>query len=110
MIMRSFTRREKNVVVNALSPQYEEEGHLFSFSFIVADWLQDVCQEWWEDPIISILIQKLQQDPQDSLGYSWHNEDLFHKGRLYLSKQSTLKSTVLSEVHASPTTRHSGFC
>jgi hypothetical protein len=28
---------------------------------------------------------------------------------LYLSKQSNLKSTVLSELHATPTTRHSGF-
>jgi hypothetical protein len=28
---------------------------------------------------------------------------------LYLSKQSKLKSTVLSELHATPTTEHSGF-
>ena len=30
-------------------------------------------------------------------------------GCLYLSKQSNLKSMVLSELHATPTTGHSGF-
>jgi hypothetical protein len=42
-------------------------------------------------------------------GYSWHNDELRYKGHLYLSKQSQLKSTVLSELHATPTTGHSGF-
>jgi hypothetical protein len=30
------------VVVDALSRKYEEEGSLFSMSFIVTDWIQDV--------------------------------------------------------------------
>jgi hypothetical protein len=66
-------------------------------------------QEWLQDPKISSLIQKLQQDPQAAPGYSWHNEEFLYKGHLYLRKQSTLKSKVLSEFHASPTTGHSGF-
>jgi hypothetical protein len=32
-----------------------------------------------------------------------------YKGCLYLSKQSKLKSKVLSELHATPTTGHFGF-
>jgi hypothetical protein len=97
------------VVVDALSRKYEEEGSLFSLSFIVADWLQAIHQEWLQDPKLSSLIQKLQQDPQASPGYSWHNEEIHYKGPLYLRKQSNLKPTVLSEFHASPTTGHSGF-
>jgi hypothetical protein len=97
------------VVVDALSRKYEEEGSLFSLSFIVADWLQVVHQEWLQDPKLSSLIQKLQQDPQASLGYSWHNEELHYKGHMYLRKQSNLKSMVLSEFHASPTAGHSRF-
>jgi hypothetical protein len=62
-----------------------------------------------QDPKISSLIQKLQQDPQAAPGYSWHNEEFHYKGHLYLRKQSTLKSKVLSEFHASPTMGHSGF-
>jgi hypothetical protein len=38
--------------------------------------------------------------PQDELRY---------KGHSYLSKQSNIKSTVLSELHATPTAGHSGF-
>jgi hypothetical protein len=60
-------------------------------------------------PIISILIQNLQQDPQDAQPYSWNNEEFFYKGRLYLRKQLALKSMVLSEFHSSPTANHSNF-
>jgi hypothetical protein len=49
-----------NVVVDALSQKYEEEGSLFSLSFIIPDWLQAVCQEWLQDPKSSHLIQQLQ--------------------------------------------------
>jgi hypothetical protein len=51
----------------------------------------------------------LQVNSPVSLGYSWHNDELRYKIRLYLSKKSQLKSTVLSELHATPTTGHSGF-
>jgi hypothetical protein len=97
------------VVVDALSQKYEEEGSLFSLSFIVPDWLQVVHQEWLQDPKISRLIQQLQEHSPASPGYSWHNNELHYKGHLYLRKQSQLKSMVLSELHASPTTGHSGF-
>jgi hypothetical protein len=55
------------------------------------------------------LIQQLQANSPVSPGYSWHNDELHYKGHLYLSKQSQLKSMVLSELHATPTTGHSGF-
>jgi hypothetical protein len=97
------------VVVDALSRKYEDEGSLFSLSFIVPDWLQAVRREWLHDPKSSHLIQQLQSNSPVSPGYSWLHDELRYKGRLYLSKQSKFKSTVLSELHATPTTRHSGF-
>ena len=110
MFMRSFNKKGKeNVVVDTLSWKYEYEGSIFSLSFIVPDWLQDVHQEWLQDPKISHMIQQFQSNSPVSSGYSWHNDELHYKGRLYLSKQSQLKSTVLSELHATPTTRHSWF-
>jgi hypothetical protein len=51
------------VVADDILRKYEEEGSLFSLSFIVSNWLQNVHQEWLHDPKFSILIQKLQQDP-----------------------------------------------
>jgi hypothetical protein len=45
-----YKKGKDNVVVDALSRKYEDEGSLFSLSFIVPDWLQVVRQEWLHDP------------------------------------------------------------
>jgi hypothetical protein len=55
------------------------------------------------------LIQQLQSNAPTSPGYSWLHDELRYKGHLYLSKQSKLKSTVLSELHTTPTTGHTGL-
>jgi hypothetical protein len=91
-----YKKGTKNVVVDALYRKYEEDGSLFSLSFIVRDWLQVVRQEWLQDPKISSLLHQLQHNSPVSTGYSWHNEELRYKGHLYLCKKSQLKSTVLS--------------
>jgi hypothetical protein len=104
-----YKKDKDNVVANALSRKYEEEGSLCSLSFIVPYWLQAVHQEWLQDPKSSHLIQQLQTKASAPLGYSWIQDELRYKGHLYLSKQSKLKSTVLSELHATPTVGHPGF-
>jgi hypothetical protein len=104
-----YKKGKDNVVADALSRKYEDEGSLFSLSFIVPDCLQAVRQEWLQDPKSSHMIQQLQTKAPAPLGYSWLQDELRYKGRLYLSKQSKLKSTVLSELHATPTVGHSGF-
>jgi hypothetical protein len=91
------------VVADALSRKYEDEGSLFSLSFIVPDWLQVIRQEWLQDPKSSQLIQQLQSSAPTPPGYSWLHDELRYKGHLYLSKQSKIKSTVLFELHATPT-------
>jgi hypothetical protein len=55
-----YKKGKDNVVADALSRKYEDEGSLFSLSFIVPDWLQAVHQEWLQDPKSSHLIQQLQ--------------------------------------------------
>jgi hypothetical protein len=104
-----YKKGKDNVVVDALSRKYEEEGSLFSLSFIVIDWLQAVRQEWLQDPKSSHLIQQLQTNALAPPRYSWLQDELRYKGHLYLSKQSKLKSTILFELHATPTVGHSGF-
>ena len=37
-----YKKGKENVVADALSRKYEDEGSLFSLSFIVPDWLQAV--------------------------------------------------------------------
>jgi hypothetical protein len=55
-----YKKYKENVVVDAFSIKYEDEGSIFSLSFIVPDWLQAVRHEWLHDPKILHLIQQLQ--------------------------------------------------
>jgi hypothetical protein len=59
-----------------VSRKYEDEGSLFSLSFIVPDWLQVVRREWLHDPKSSHLIQQLQSNSLVSPGYSWLHDEL----------------------------------
>jgi hypothetical protein len=63
-----YNKGKENVVIDALSRKYEEEGSLFFLCFIVVYWLQAIHQEWLQYPKLARLIQQLQQDPQASLG------------------------------------------
>jgi hypothetical protein len=45
-----YKKAKENLVVDALSQKYEEDGYLFSLSFIVPYFLQVVRQEWLQDP------------------------------------------------------------
>jgi hypothetical protein len=74
---------KENVVADALSCKYEDEGSLFSLSFIVPDWLQAVRQEWLQDPKSLQLIQQLQSSAPTPPRYSWLHDELQYKGRLY---------------------------
>jgi hypothetical protein len=72
----SYKKGKDNVVADALSRKYEDEGSLFSLSFIVPDWLQAVHQEWLQDPKSSHLIQQLQNKAQAPPRYSWLQDEL----------------------------------
>jgi hypothetical protein len=54
-----YKKGKENVVADALFRKYEDEGSLFSLSFIIPDWLQAIHQEWLQDPKSSQLIQQL---------------------------------------------------
>eukprot|EP00253_Pinus_taeda_P008020 PITA_08020 len=58
---------------------------------------------------LSQLISQLQVDPNSSKGYSWQNDILCYKDRVVISPTSTLKSSILAELHSSPIAGHSGF-
>jgi hypothetical protein len=65
-----YKKGKENVVLDSLSHKYEDEGPLFSLSFIVPDWLQAVRQEWLQDPKSLQLIQQLQSSAPSPPGYS----------------------------------------
>jgi hypothetical protein len=71
-----YKKGKENVVVDSLSWKYEEDESLFSLSFIVADWLQNVREEWLQDPKKISMIHQFQHNSLASPGYSCHNEEL----------------------------------
>jgi hypothetical protein len=71
-----YKKGKDNVVVDALSRKYEDEGSIFSLSFVVPDWIPVVRQEWLHDPKILHLIQQLRANSPVSPGYSWLNDEL----------------------------------
>jgi hypothetical protein len=71
-----YKKGKDNVVADALSQKYEDEGSLFSLSFFVLDWLQAIRQEWLHDPKSFLLIKQLQSNSPVSPGYSWLHDEL----------------------------------
>jgi len=54
-----YQKGKENVVVDALSRKYEDEGSLFSLSLPLLDWLVEVHHEWFTNGRMVQLINQL---------------------------------------------------
>ena len=81
---------------------------LCAISIIQRDWINELMEEWKNDEEVWALIRNLQQDSITSDTFSWQNDSLWYKDRLYLFKNSQLKQNILMELHTSPLGGHSG--
>jgi hypothetical protein len=105
-----YKKGKQNVVADALSRKDEDvEAFLYAISIIQPDWIIEARDEWKNDKKVWTLIQRLQQDSSASDKFTWKNDSLWYKDRLYLCKNSQLKQKVLLELHTSPVGGHSGF-
>jgi hypothetical protein len=105
-----YKKGKQNVVADALSRKDENvEAFLCAISIIQPDWIIEARDEWKNDEKVWTLIQRLQQDSSASDTFTWKNDSLWYKDRLYLCKNSQLKQKVLLELHTSPIGGHSGF-
>jgi hypothetical protein len=105
-----YKKGKQNVVADALSRKDEDvEAFLCAISIIQLDWIIESRDEWKNDEKVWTLIQRLQQDSSASDTFTWKNDSLWYKDRLYLCKNSQLKQKVLLELHTSPVGGHSGF-
>ena len=105
-----YKKGKKNVVADALSRKNEDVEALFcAISIIQPDWINEAREEWKNDEEVWAHIRKLQQDSSTSNTFSWKNDSLWYKDRLYLCKNSQLKQNILMELHTSPLGGHSGF-
>ena len=105
-----YKKGKLNVVADELSRNYEVvEAFICAISIIQPDWLTESRDEWKNDEEVWILIQKLWQVPSTFHTFSWKNDSLWYKHRLYLYKNSQLKQNILLELHISTLGGHSGF-
>jgi hypothetical protein len=105
-----YKNGKQNFVADALSRKDEDvEAFLCAISIIQPDWIIEARDEWKNDEKVWTRIQRLQQDSSASDTFTWKNDSLWYKDRLYLCKNSQLKQKVLLELHTSPIGGHSGF-
>ena len=105
-----YRKGKQNVVADALSRKDEYvEALLCAISIIQPDRINKAREEWKNDAEVWELIRKLQQDSNTFDTFSWKNDSLWYKDRLYLCKNSQLKQKILMELHTSPLGGHSGF-
>jgi hypothetical protein len=105
-----YKKGKENVVADALSRKDEDvETFLCAISIIQPDWIIEARDEWKNDEKVWTFIQRLQQDSSASDTFTWKNDSLWYKDRLYLCKNSQLKQKVLLELHTSPVGGHSRF-
>ena len=98
-----------NVVVDALSCQFEDESTLVSIYLPIPNWIEEAHKEWFSHPSLSQLINNLSEDPDSSADYSWMYDILRYKDRVVISPTSTLKTCILEKLRSSPIVGHSCF-
>jgi len=103
MTLKSSTKEgKKNVVADKLSRKDEDvEALLCIISIIQLDWINEASKEWKNDEEVGAVIQKLQQDSSAFDIFSYKNDSLRYKDRLYLFKNSQIKQKILMELHTS---------
>jgi hypothetical protein len=97
-----YKKGKKNVVEEALSRKDEHvEAFLCAISIIQPNWITKSRDKWKNDEEVWTLIQRLQQDSSAFDTFTWKNDSLWYKYRIYLCNNSQIKQNVILELHTS---------
>ena len=105
----TYKKGKDNIVADALSRTFDDQGSLSAISMPVPNWLQSVQQGYVNDSSLSQIIQRLDNNPSAVPHYSWDGASLRYKGRLVLPQNTALQQAIFYELHASPSAGHSSF-
>ena len=88
--------------------EFDNVGTLCIISFPTPTQLDDLKTNYESDPAIQKIILAIKSGHNVPDGFTFYNDLLFYKGRLYLGGSAKdLKARVLQQVHASPLGDHS---
>src|SRR5882757_4864546 len=105
----TYKKGKDNIVVDALSRTFDDQGSISAISMPVPNWLQSVQQGYVNDSSLSQIIQRLDNNPSAVPHYSWDGASLRYEGHLVLPQNTALQQAIFYELHASLSAGHSRF-
>ena len=82
---RSGKENKATYVLSRMN-EFVEKAAMMTISFPLAEWVEQLKQEWQQHMEIQRLIQEMQVNPASHSKYSWEHDILKYKGRLWLVK------------------------
>ena len=100
---------KENLVADALSRQegFTTEA-LWAISKPIVNWVEQLKESYETDPEIKDILQQMDKETVGSLKFQLKGEVLYYKHRIYISKNNPLKQDILSYMHDSPISGHTG--
>ena len=71
-------------------------------------WVEQLKQEWQQDPEMQKLIQEIVTNSGRHSKFTWENNLLKYKERLWVGKYSALKQLIMYKAHGGTECGHSG--
>jgi hypothetical protein len=105
----------ENVVADALSRKIEDEGvspqdgQLMLLTIPNPLWVEDIKASYAHDPAIIQIIQDLKADNASHPSFTFRNDLLLYKGRIYVGPVESLRNRIFHLVHDRPAAGHSGY-
>ena len=96
-----YCNGKENTGADALSMVHEgrKELTIIALSFPIANWLGMLQDEWKKDENIQKLIHEIQLDQNLYSKFTWIDNQLRYKGKLWLKDQSEIKKMILQKAY-----------
>ncbi|KAM7497180.1 hypothetical protein LguiA_021594 [Lonicera macranthoides] len=105
-----YKRGCENKVADALSRREfkeDEDAQCNALTTIQPAWLSEVSNSWTGDELVQTILAKLLSGSNDLSGYTFTNDTLRYKGRLYIGVNGDLRQKIIQELHHSGSGGHS---
>ncbi|KAL5701100.1 hypothetical protein ACHQM5_026475 [Ranunculus cassubicifolius] len=103
-----YKKGSLNIPADSLSRVFEEGGQCSAISVVQPIWMQDLKASWENDEMAQGLIAGLLIAPTSASEYTYVNQLLRYKGKLFVGNCQNLRYQLWQEMHCSAFGGHSG--